>query len=72
MQASTVYTTQVCLCRKVVLKLLERDNKLAEWLERLNVNAKVAIVLGSIPDSPTQWNRRGADEAVLRKIPLNK
>jgi hypothetical protein len=31
---------------------------LAEWLERLTANAEVATVLGSFPDSPTQWTGR--------------
>jgi hypothetical protein len=48
---------------------------LAEWLERLAVNAKVATDLGSIPaSSDTVESEGAADEAVLnnvhKKIPL--
>ncbi len=42
---------------------------LAEWLERLTANAKVATVLGSIPESSDTVESEGAaDEALLNKV----
>ncbi len=42
---------------------------LAEWLERLPANAKVATVLWSIPaSSDTVKSLRAADEAVLNNV----
>ncbi len=45
---------------------------LAEWLERLAVNAKIATVLGSIPASTDTVKYEGAeDEAVLNNLHKN-
>jgi hypothetical protein len=52
-----------CICN-VIYADCGRD--LAEWLERLTANAKIAPVLGSIPY--TQW-RGAADEAEYVKNP---
>jgi hypothetical protein len=41
------------------LDLIHTRLDLAEWLERLAVDAKVATALGSIPAPPPQWNLRG-------------
>jgi hypothetical protein len=44
------------------------DLHIAECLERLTTNAKVATVLGSIQGSSDTVESRAADEAVLDKI----
>ncbi len=42
---------------------------IAEWLELLTANAKVATVLGSIPASSDTVEAEGTtDEAVLKKV----
>jgi hypothetical protein len=40
--------------------------KLGSW-QKISITANIATILGSIPTSPTQWNLRAADEAVLKK-----
>jgi hypothetical protein len=46
--------------RNYVTTLRNSELDLAEWLERLAVNAKVATVLGSRSQHPpTQWDLRG-------------
>ncbi len=53
---------------RLCLNKTSRGRNLNELLDRLNVNAKVATVLGSMPaSSDTQWNLRGEADKVYLK-----